>query len=641
MCGISGYLDLKKGVNRETLVNMNDIIAYRGPDDEGFCFFDSVGGKYAKGRDSANDLDEMDVKDIDGKKYFLAFGHRRLSILDLTNKGHQPMEKHNRVITYNGEIYNYQELKNELCSNGYTFKSNCDSEVLLSAYDFWGKECVNKFNGMWAFALYDIEKKELFISRDRFGVKPLYYYFKDDKLIFASEIKQILCDESVPRIVNDEVMAHHLRYNFRDYSEHTFFQGINMLRGGHNMLLCLDDGCARVKEMHIIQYYDISKKIVKDSYDSNLIGDELRKAINLRMCSDVKVGSCLSGGLDSSSIVGIICDEYRKQEKNEKLTTVSIGFPEDKNINELNFVESVVDYCKCEKNVITPDVLQVVRNLESNIWHQDEPLPHIGNEVTHAVFRGAKKCGCTVVFDGQGGDEGLAGYYTYYSNYLWNVLKKEGICQFCSKLKSIVNASSLTYKTAILYILYFNVPFIRKIGTKKRNRYLSKYAVKSINNNSINHFFKQKDELERQVDDFLYGTLPGILHRIDRSSMAYSVETRLPFLDYNYVEKVLSVKITDKLKDGFTKAPLREYVQDILPEDVVWRKNKLGFPAPSDRWLWEIPTDYVLNLLDNPRSKRYFNIKKIKKDYLRQYGDEEMIGKFIIVELWMRKFNIA
>lgn len=644
MCGISGYLDMQKGVDKHILETMTDMISYRGPDDAGFAFLTSDTVTFARGKDTVKEIRDKEIGDIETKDCFMGLGHRRLSILDLSVLGHQPMMKHDKVMVFNGEVYNFIEIREELKHQGYTFVSNCDSEVILSAYDCWGEKCVEKFNGMWAMAIYDLKSQTLFLSRDRFGVKPLYYYRKGEKFIFSSEIKQILCDDTVPRVVNEEVLVHYLRYGFTEYSESTFFSEVYALRGGCNMRVTFDFENQKIEEVNIYRYYDLNEKaVVKECENSSqLIGEALRKAIRLRMRSDVKLGSCLSGGLDSSSIVGIVCDELKEQGMSaEALTTVSIGFPDDKEINELDFCQQVTDFCKCEKHVITPDIEDVMTHLEKIVWHQDEPLPHLGAEVSYAVFKGAADNKCGVFFDGQGGDEGLTGYYFYYANYLWNVLRKKGIVSFRKELKAIVSASAMSYRSALVYMLYFNLPVVRNFGTAiRRNGYISNRLKKQVNRKNIHMFFGEKDGLERQLEDYLYGSLPSILHWEDRNSMASSVETRLPFLDYEYVEKVLSVKLTDKIKNGYTKVPLREYMKGKLPDKVIWRKNKLGFPAPSSRWFWEIPEEYIMNLLNNPLSSNFFNIEKIRTDYQRRKGSVEMMSKFILVELWMRKFDV-
>lgn len=644
MCGISGYLNIKNGIDVNALKKMTDIIQYRGPDDEGYVLIGKKVIQFAVGQDTIEGLTDPLITQYElDKTYYLGLGHRRLSIQDLSALGHQPMEKHDRILIFNGEIYNFLELKLELENKGYQFLSHCDTEIILSAYDLWGEGCVSHFNGMWAFAIYDKRTNNLFLSRDRFGVKPLYYYSDGENFIFSSEIKQILCHKEVRPIANSEAIAHHLRYNFREYSENTFFKNIYALPGGCNLNVQITLDYYKLGE--ISRYYDLNNIRVKDSFpekSSEIIGKELRRAIKLRLRSDVKIGSCLSGGLDSSSIVGIACEELKNNNIPAKqFITVTIGYQGDKNIDETYFSNLVIQHCGCDENIITPTVDSMLENLGKIVWHQEEPLPHLGGEVSYRVFKEAAEKGCKVVFDGQGGDEGLSGYYFYYANYLWNIGKNKGILMMLKEMKEIVSSSSLTYKSAVAYLFYFNIPFVRNtITALKRNRYLSKRTIKSINYNNIATFFTPKDGLERQIEDFLYGSLPCILHWEDRNSMASSIESRLPFLDYQYVEKVLEFNIKEKIKNGFTKYPLREYVEDILPKEVAWRKNKLGFPAPTRKWLDQIPKEFVIELLDNPKCAPYFNIKKIRKAYNNKKKNLEMVEKFILVELWMRTYNV-
>lgn len=643
MCGIAGYLDTSSGVDTMTLIKMTDVIRHRGPDDEGFSFFDLKNNiLHASGKDSAKEIELLPVCDIKGKNYFLGFGHRRLSILDLSIAGHQPMERGSTCITFNGEIYNFLELAEELRKDGYTFNGHSDTEIILAAYDKWGINCVEHFNGMWAFAIYDSKKKQLFLSRDRFGVKPLYYYREGNKLIFASEIKQLLEDETVPRIVNDEIMAHHLFYNFKEYSEETFFKNIFQLRGGHNAIIEIDS--EEIKSFKIEEYYSIRN--IKTDYSvenpAEKIGEELNRAVKWRLRSDVKVGSCLSGGLDSSSIVALACEELKKTNfPVNEFETVTSRFEDSPEIDETYFSKLVVAGSGCKENLVQPNSQIILKDLEKIVWHQDEPFPGMSILVQWSVFGTASKLGCKVLFDGQGGDEGLAGYYPYYASYLYYYFKEHSWAEFLKEYSRCVKSSSLTMLSMLEHVLYFNSPFIREKRLEwTREKYLSKHTMRMRNYEQIKKLMEAKPSLEAQKQDFLYGSLPSILRWEDRNSMAFSMETRLPFLDYKYVEAVLSVDIAKKMENGYTKMPLRNYMSGKMHEDVIWRKNKFGFPAPEKKWFYEMPQEYVLDLLDNARSEKYFCIEKLKKDYLDKVEDVSMLVKFVLVELWMRVFKL-
>ena len=284
MCGISGIIDkVNHKIDSNILKDMNDKITHRGPDDEGFYFGDNF-----------------------------AFGHRRLSILDLSQDGHQPMHFNDRyTIIYNGEVYNYLELRKELKKEGYSFQSSSDTEVILASYDKWGEECVNKFNGMWSFAIYDKTKNTIFCSRDRFGIKPFYYTEINKKFIFGSEIKQLL--EFRPKnIVNKSILIDYIVTRFEDYNNDTFFEGIKRLPQSHNLIYDLNNHSYEIKKYYQISFNDDIENYTLDE-SVKRYKSELERAVEYRLRSDVKVGTCLSGGLDSSSVASIAAKKYNQE----------------------------------------------------------------------------------------------------------------------------------------------------------------------------------------------------------------------------------------------------------------------------------------------------------------------------------------
>lgn len=645
MCGISGYVDMQNGIKTSLLKEMTDIIRHRGPDDEGFALIHENGEiQFAAGKDTISDMrsKQTEITEIrEGESFFLGIGHRRLSILDLSSNGHQPMKKHNCILTFNGEIYNYIEIREELKNSGYDFCTKCDTEVILAAYDRWGIECINRFNGMWGFALYDIKKQKLFLCRDRFGVKPLYYFKTNNKLLFGSEIKQILCDREIARVANLDVLKASLVYQVYDYSQKTCFRDINSLPGGCYAEVDFDFRKHCISNFQVTRYYNLSKKIGTNEKDTG-IQEELTEAVKLRMRSDVKVGSCLSGGLDSSSIVGIACSLI-KQSGGDVVgfTTVTSGFAEHPEVDETQYSKSVVEYCGCEENIVRPDANQLMKLLEKIVWHQDEPCPHLGILTSYSVFHKAAELECKVVYDGQGGDEGLAGYHSYYEYYLLYILKNKGLKAFIRQLKTVARSSEKRMMYLMAMVTYYNFTGVRKFYIRKsREKYLSSQLRKVAVGGTVNSLLAPRYGNDIQILDFTRGTLQGILHWEDRNSMASSLETRLPFLDYLYVEKVLNIDMLDKISNGYTKMPLRRAVDDILPQNVVWRKSKLGFPSPTKAWLYQMPQEYVLDLLQNAKSREVFNLQKVKKQYLSGKGDTRMVERFILTELWMREFDV-
>ncbi len=340
MCGISGIISLENNsINKKEIKAINDLVIHRGPDDEGYFYSNNF-----------------------------AFGHRRLSILDLSSLGHQPMEYMSKyVIIHNGEIYNYIELKKLLLKEGYSFKSNTDTEVILAAYDKWKENCVKYFNGMWAFAIYDKIKDTIFFSRDRFGIKPFYYSIIDNKFIFASEIKQILFFKN-KRYVNLDVLTDFLITGISDYNEETFFNDIYRLKPSHNMLYNLN-----THEYEIYKYYDIKEKPAAEINKNNNVIDNIKKnldnSVQIRLRSDVKVGTCLSGGLDSSTIASIASIK-NKRETSKKFTAITAK-SEQKDVDESEYAKMVVQKHDMDWYVVEPNNEDFKLNIDKVIYAQE------------------------------------------------------------------------------------------------------------------------------------------------------------------------------------------------------------------------------------------------------------------------------
>jgi asparagine synthase (glutamine-hydrolysing) len=596
MCGISGIIN-KNGnrVDKEEIKKINDLISHRGPDSEGFYF----------------------------EKNF-AFGHRRLSILDLSSDGHQPMHYLDKyVITYNGEVYNYLEIKEELLKYGYTFHSHTDTEVILASYDKWGEECVNKFNGMWAFAIYDKEKNIIFCSRDRFGVKPFYYTQVDEKFIFGSEIKQLLEFYS-ERSVNKKVLMNYLVIGYENYDNQTFFEDIFQLEQSHNLIYDLTNHTFIKK-----RYYDISKKDLDfgENESIDMYKKLLFQSIKLRLRSDVKVGTCLSGGLDSSSIAAI-ASSLNKEVTDERFIAIHAKSTEKKS-DESDYAKKVAEHCDLELNLIEPSKIDFVEILDEVIYTQEEPFRSPSIVMQYFVMKKAKDIGCTVLLDGQGGDETLLGYERYYPVYLLDLNFINMIKGFFSSSKN----SKLSKSEIIKYFLYFTSSKIRVKRLKKKNYFFKKdYIEKSsfnlVKDNATNYL----NIFDLQYEELYKTQLPQLLKYEDRNSMRNSIETRLPFIDYKVVEAALSINNRFKINEGWTKNILRKSVESILPFDVIWRKNKMGFEAPEKTWLEEIDSDIKntiqnsiilkeicieipYELLDNTQKWKLFNVAKWENIY--------------------------
>lgn len=598
MCGISGIINTHGyGIEKEEIQNINDLISHRGPDAEGFYF----------------------------EKNF-AFGHRRLSILDLSNDGHQPMHYLDRyVITYNGEVYNYLEIKEQLVKEGYTFHSHTDTEVILASYDKWGDDCVSRFNGMWAFAIYDKQEDRIFCSRDRFGVKPFYYTQVEDKFIFGSEIKQLLVFYE-ELYVNEHVLMDYLVLGYEEHTVQTFFKNIFKLEQSHNLIYDLQTNAFKIKRYYDIEFDDKLNNL--NDHDSiALLSKKLEDAIDLRLRSDVKVGTCLSGGLDSSSIASIASKKYFEK-TNERFTAIHAKSVEEKT-DESRYALEVAQFCNLDMRIVEPQLEEITEHVDEVIYTQEEPFGSPSILMQYFVMKKAKEIGCTVMLDGQGGDETLLGYERYYPAYLLSLNWLEMIRGFLNSSKH----SNLSVMHLIQYFVYFTRPGVRLNHLKRKNSFIkSKYFdlvnVNIIEENAKNYlsiFSLQKMEIFKTQ-------MPHLLKYEDRNSMRNSIETRLPFVDYDFLQTSLSTSNRLKIKNGWTKYILRKIVEKLLPQNIVWRENKFGFEAPTQSWmdvnaqtmineiekssiLKEVAFGIDINKLDSNQKWKLFNVAKWEQIY--------------------------
>lgn len=600
MCGISGIIDKNcKIVNSIEIKKMNDLIFHRGPDDEGYFFCDSF-----------------------------AFGHRRLSIIDLSSDAHQPMSYNDKyVIVYNGEVYNYVEIREQLRHEGYVFHTKSDTEVILASYDRWGTDCVKRFNGMWAFAIFDKEKNIIFCSRDRFGVKPFYYTENNGKFIFGSEIKQLL-GFLTERYVNKKILMDYLVLGYEDHTDETFFENIFKLGQSHNLIYDLT-----THQYHTQRYYEIKldEKLNKaDEVSSvNAYRDKLIDGIKLRLRSDVKVGTCLSGGLDSSSVASIASRLYESDEKFLAIHVKSIESRSD----ESQFAIAVSNNSNLDLHITEPSKNDFLDNIDDVIWSQEEPFISPSIFMQYFVMKKAKELNCKVLLDGQGGDETLLGYERFYPAFLKgkNLFTKVNLFLDASK------NSKLSIKDIIQYYVYFTNVKVRLLKLRIKNSFFKKKYFSLVSTLLLaSHSKSYSDILTMQINELTCVPLPSLLKYADKNSMRHSVESRLPFLDFQTLETALSINNQYKIKDGWTKYILRKAIEkdNFLPNEIVWRKNKLGFDAPETIWmdsfndqlteviynskiLSEVIDNSRMNIstLDNRQKWKLFNIAKWEKIY--------------------------
>lgn len=566
MCGICGIVRYREDAKEGEVRRMMDAVAHRGPDGGGCMLFGALG-----------------------------LGHRRLSILDLSENAFQPMRYLDRyAITYNGEVYNYIELREELLLLGYTFATDSDTEVLLAAYDRWGEDCVNHFNGMWGFCIYDEQRQTLFCSRDRFGVKPFYYTDRADYFAFASEIKQLLLlDGAAPKADPDALIAFLVAAQL-DYSARTMFAGVRQLEPGTNLVFDL-----RTQTFSVSRWYDLMRvRTRKTPFSLSVSSFRARffDAVRLRLRSDVPVGSCLSGGLDSSAIVCVINRLLRESGEPFEQHVVSACFDEPQ-YDERPYMDAVLAQTGATSHRTFPDVTQVLDELDAFTWHMDEPLTSTSHYAQWCVYREAHKQGLTVMLDGQGADEQLAGYTEFFELMFIELIRSLRFLQlereiklFNERRKTAFYASGLRFR-AELFFRAVTPDALKRLRRSRQTAAVGPYSAEQVRNPEIASFracfdFKRP---RRFIHANLYRTLMALLHYGDRNSMAFSIESRLPFLDYRLVETLFAMPLSHKIRFGLTKRVMREAMRGVMPDLITNRQSKLGFTTPEEEWMRRNP----------------------------------------------------
>lgn len=569
MCGIAGLVSDSFVPNRSDLVQaMLDRVTHRGPDGQGVFADGSV-----------------------------VLGHRRLSIVDLSEAGAQPMAGCNGdlILTYNGEIYNHIELRNELGQLGHQFRSRSDTEVILAAYEQWGEHCVDRFNGMWAFAIWDKRTRRLFCSRDRFGVKPFYYVRSAGSFAFGSEIKQLLPFRPEPKAREDLVLDFILT-GASDHTDSTFFDGIERLPAGHNLVLDVNTGSARLVRYYRVERTSDFERLSPDEA-VQAYGSLLEDAVRLRLRSDVPVGTCLSGGLDSSAVAALAAPIYRAQSGNpfSAITAVS----EQADNSEEGYAGAVANSVGLNWLRVRPDRDSFAASLDAVVRTQEEPFGSTSISMQYAVMQQARASGIPVLLDGQGGDETLLGYPKYLAAYLSAQRRAGGFGAMVSALRSAgKNNAAWSPTRALMYAVGGRQASLRYRYYIWQHRYLRAGLalpehLRAFSAACSDDFELQRLEIERT-------NLPVLLRYEDKNSMAHSVETRLPFLDYRLVGMALSLPGNLKIRDGWSKWVLRRAVEQRLPHDIVWRKNKLGFEAPERVWHQHMAAQMRSDVLRSP-----------------------------------------
>lgn len=616
MCGIVGYVAKRAIVDEERFLLMRDCLGHRGPDDKGIW----------QSRDRS-----------------VCLGSRRLAILDLSETGHMPMVSRSGrlVIVLNGEIYNYLELRELLVQKGYRFSSSGDTEVLLAAYEEWGADCLSRLNGMFAFAVWDDMRKTLFAARDRFGEKPFFYFYDqaNETFVFASEMKALFSSRLIEPCANPSGVCNFMSAFRLDHDESTMFCDVSNLRGGHALTLSRPDF-----ELKTRRYWDLDPQAERhlkgDTEYAEQFLELLSDSVRLRLRSDVPVGSSLSGGLDSSTIVGLVARQYRGILQ----TTFSARFDEAF-VDEGRFIKAVCDFTGVENHSVYPDPARYCEEAELIAWHQEEPFFTSSIYAQWEVMRLAREWNVTVLLDGQGADEVMAGYPTYLGAY---VLQLIGSWRLGDAWDSIRAHNAYNPNTSLPIAMSSLVPFAARIRGRKllRHREVSRDFEASAPKEPVNGKNPFLSPLKKELyATLMYSVLPSLLHYADRNSMAFSREVRLPFLDHRLVEFLFSLPIDQIMHRGNSKTILREAVCGVIPEVVRKRKDKIGFATPEQGWMNSMPMrTWVRDLLTSRELLgRPWIDPKIVSETWRSFeaGKPQAvktIWKWLSLETWARVF---
>jgi asparagine synthase (glutamine-hydrolysing) len=549
----------------------------------------------------------------------LLLGHTRLSIIDLNEQSHQPMQIDNLVLVFNGEIYNYLEIKELLLELGYTFQTSSDTEVLLKSYQEWGESCVEKFNGMWAFAILDKKKQTLFISRDRFGVKPLYYIFDYEKFVFASEIKALL--PYLDRVVakRDELVRY-VVYGVQEHRKETMLENVYRFPPAQNALY---DMCS--KSLLFNRYYSLEINNSRDMAES-VAKEELQKrvekSIDLRLRSDVKVSMALSGGVDSNIIVS------KANRNNKEIESFSSIYNSKEQINENENIEKTVKKLDLKQHYIVSEVEGLVKHIENIVWMQDEPFDTLGIFAQYKVYEEMHKNSVKVSLDGQGADEIFAGYGTYRA-----VVLRENIFSYSFLKEYFKYYKSFFFQDVKLLLVSFFPKLFEKLYFKKRAKKIFNKRVDFVG--SLKKSFSNFDNLNRKLKYDVEEYLSVLLRYVDRNSMAKSIESRAPFLDYKVIDYAFKIPSRLKYKDGFSKYILRKTFENDVSEEIIWNRDKKGFPVPQTEWC----KSDAFALLANKYIEKSMLLKELDVNLLVDKADP-MYWKIVNIAIWEDVFTI-
>ncbi len=652
MCGIAGLWTLRQDrrFSPQSIAAMTAMLRHRGPDDEGYLAVQTRTGSYRAwgGADTPPDLRLPGVQSHEDNAWDLMFGFRRLSIIDLSPAGHQPMSYADGQlwVVFNGEIYNYVELRAELRQFGYEFRSQSDTEVILAAYHRWGADALRRFNGMFAIALWDGQRQVLFCARDRMGIKPFYYRFDGQGLFFASEIKAILAAAPEARQVDEPYLANFLVTGAMDYDERTPFHDIKALPPAHYVEIRHDTTALKP-----VRFWDVHPEECAARYDfahpEATYRDLLADSVRLRLRSDVPVGTCLSGGIDSSSIVMLASGLLP-----HSINSFSSVY-DHPDYSEEPFINVVAQASNARSHFTHPSPDQFFDILPRIVWHMDTPVKGPGVYSQWLVMQLASRH-VTVLLDGQGGDELFAGYFSYllpHLRALWLNLRRRPTQQALMRVAKEGMTIARDARSAYFPELT-SEQFIRRVVphlTGRRHdasQFLAPDLAAAQRNLRVHYHnpISDQDPLNQILyRDTTQTSIPALLHYEDRSSMAFGMEARVPLLDYRIIEFALTLPGDSKIEGSTTKVFPRKAMKGILPEAVRLRRDKKGYPTPLAVWLRGPLRQQADEILDHHfSSRRLYNLATVQRmwrEHTEGSADHSWhIVRWLTTEYWFQTF---
>jgi asparagine synthase (glutamine-hydrolysing) len=638
MCGIAGIINKnKQALDPQGLFLMAETLAHRGPDDEKFILFDTE-------RCQEHLFTKGESHRFQGN---VGFAHRRLSIIDLSEKAAQPLcdEERKRWIIHNGEIFNYLEIRDELIKLGHAFQTQSDTEVILKSYKQWGEECLHRFNGMWAFVIYDTENRKIFGARDRFGIKPFFYHENSLHFSFASEVKALLTLPWIDRKPFMPVIKDYLLYSRVDTSKYSFFEGTQKLDPGSYLTIDLRDDF----NLKTVRWWKIQEHIQHDSLEESQRYDKFREvllsSVKLRLRSDVPIGTCLSGGIDSSAVVSL-ANPYLGEGKQRTFSIIQPGFKYD----ESRYMDEIITRFNVIPKKIVVKGDDLLKDLDEVIHSHDEPFTSTSMYAQWKVFELAKKNGVTVTLDGQGADESMAGY-PYFRMVYWAELLERG--KFRRYLEE--TCSNTQRRTEFLVNLLSSFtgffPHRKMISWAKIRspQYSSSWIEKTYLKNIPLPSAEREKEFDHRLNQRLYEIfafdgLPALLRYADRNSMAHSLESRMPFLDHRLVTFLFSLSSEFKIRNGWSKHIMREALKDDVPQAVMMRRDKIGFVTQESDWFRTDMSEFIRGIIQSSSLKKrgFFHVESLGRMFEKHASGRidasRPLWRAVNLELWCRRY---